>query len=448
MFEGLQDQLSTTLRKLRGQSQLTEKNIEEASQAIRRSLLEADVHFKVVKNFIERIKEQSLGQEVLKSISAGQQFTKIVYDELKRTLGGEAVFIDVKKYPSFLFLVGLQGAGKTTTAAKLALHLRKKMSKTVGLLPLDVYRPAAIEQLKVLGQSLGVPVFETKATDSPIALKDRVQKWIESNYIDVVIVDTAGRLQIDEVLMGELSELKAQYNPREILLVADAMLGSQAVNVSREFNERLGLTGLILTKMDGDARGGAALSVRETTGVPIKFLGTGEKPSEFEVFYPERLAGRILDMGDVVSLVERAEELISKEDALKAAQKMQKKQFTVEDFLSQLRMLKKLGGLQGVMGFLPGMGAIKDQLNSMAPPDDELKKIEAIICSMTIKERRNHKILDGSRRLRIAKGSGLRVQDVNRFVQQFEQSQKLMSQMMSGGLKGMKLPKVPKSPFR
>lgn len=436
MFSTLQEQLSSTLRQLRGQARLTESNIEEAIKKIRLSLLEADVNFKVVKAFVERVKTKSLGFEVISSVTAGQQFTKIVHDELIATLGGEAVHIDVRKSPSFVMLVGLQGAGKTTTAAKLALYLRKKHQKAVGLVPLDVYRPAAIEQLKQLGASQNIKVYPTSATDRPENIAQQVAEWMKRELLDVAILDTAGRLQIDEALMQELSKIKAELQPKEILLVADAMLGQQAVDVASGFHQQVGLTGLILTKTDGDARGGAALSIRETTGIPIKFFGAGEKPTDFEVFHPDRLASRILDMGDVVSLVEKASELIDQKQAEESAKKMAKNQFTIEDFLSQLKMLKKMGGMQSILGMLPGMGQLKKQMEGMTPPDDEMKKIEAIISSMTKKERHNYKILNGSRRARIAKGSGTEVKDVNKFIKQFEQTQKMMSQMMKMGGKG------------
>lgn len=436
MFEQLSDKLLNSIKSLRGQTKITESNIEGALKDIRMSFLEADVNFKVVKTFIENVKAKAIGQDVTKGVNADQQFIKIVNDELVNLLGGEAVFIDLKKTPSYILLVGLQGVGKTTSAAKLALHIKNKLGKRVGLVPLDVYRPAAIEQLKTLARQIDVPCFQSVATEKPREILKKAEEWRSKEQLDVLILDTAGRLQIDDQLMTELAELKTEINPQEILLVADAMLGQQSVQVAQGFNEKLGLTGLILTKIDGDARGGAALSIRHTVGIPIKFLGIGEKISALEVFHPDRLASRILDRGDVVSLVEKAQEVISEKEAKATAQKMAKNQFTVEDFLKQIHMMKKMGGMTSILGMLPGMGQLKKQMEGMAPPDKEIKKIEAIIQSMTQQERQNYKILNGSRRLRIAKGSGTQVSDVNKFIKQFEQTQKMMSSMMKMGFGG------------
>lgn len=436
MFQNLSDKVLGSIAKLRT-TKITEAHLDAVLKEIRMALLEADVNFMVVKKFMERVKEQALGEAVLKSVTPDQQFTKIVHDELVKVLGGETFFIDVTKSPSQIMLVGLQGVGKTTTAGKLAIFLRKKFKKTVGLIPLDLQRPAAVEQLKVLAKQTDTPFYESDVKLSPVENYKLAQKWAAENNIDVLILDTAGRLQIDEALMEELKELKALSNPTEVLLVSDAMLGQQSVSVAEGFDKTLGLTGLVLTKFDGDARGGAALSIREATGVPIKLIGTGEKLTALEVFHPDRLAGRILDKGDVVSLVEKAQEVVNEKDAIESAKKMSKGQFTVEDFLKQLHMMKKMGGISSIMGMLPGAGQMKKQMAGMAPPEDEMKKIEAIINSMTKHERKNHKVLNGSRRLRIAKGSGTRVQDVNKFVKQFEQSQKMMTQMMKmGGKKG------------
>jgi signal recognition particle subunit SRP54 len=437
IFDSLSDKLLGSIKRLRGQDRITEDNIQEAIKEIRLSLLEADVNFKVVKSFIDRVKEKALGQEVMGAgISAGQQFVKVVHDELVNVLGGETEELIVRGKPGVIFLVGLQGSGKTTTAAKLAKHIRAKYAKRPGLIPADVYRPAAIDQLKTLAAQNQILVFDSKPTQKPEEILEQAKKWAEDNMIDVVLVDTAGRLQIDEDLMTELSRLKAIWEPKETLLVADAMLGQQSVNVAEGFHGRLGLTGLVLTKVDGDARGGAALSIRQATGVPIKFLGVGEKSDALEVFHPDRLASRILDMGDVLSLVEKAQEVIDEKTARESAKKIAKQQFTVEDFLSQLQMMKKMGGFESLLGMLPGMGQMMKQIKDMAPPDKELKKIEAIIRSMTAQERRDHKILNGNRRLRIAKGSGTEVADVNKFIKQFEQSQKMMSQLMKMGLGG------------
>jgi signal recognition particle subunit SRP54 len=436
IFDSLSDKLLGSLKKLRGQSKISEDNIQDALKEIRMSLLEADVNFKVVKSFIDRVKEKALGQEVMGSVTPGQQFVKIVHDELVNVLGGATEELIVRGSPGVIFLVGLQGAGKTTTAAKLAKHIRSKYSKRPGLIPADVYRPAAIDQLKTLGKQNDIHVFDSKPTQKPEEILEQAKAWAAENMIEVVLVDTAGRLQVDEDLMQELGRLKQIWEPKEVLLVADAMLGQQSVNVAEGFHQRLGLTGLVLTKVDGDARGGAALSIRQATGVPIKFLGVGEKSDALEVFHPDRLASRILDMGDVLSLVEKAQEVIDEKQAREAAKKIGKNQFTVEDFLKQLQMMKKMGGMESILGMLPGMGQAMKQMKDMAPPDKELKKIEAIIQSMTREERHDHKILNGSRRLRIANGSGTQVADVNKFIKQFEQSQKMMSQLMKMGLGG------------
>ncbi len=447
MFESLSDKIVGSLKKLRGQSRITEENVQDAIKEIRLSLLEADVHFKVVKTFIDRVREKALGAEVIGQISAGQQFVKIVHEELVHVLGGEAVELNVKGKPAVIFLVGLQGAGKTTTAAKLSKYIRKTFSRKPGLVPADIYRPAAIEQLKTLGKQNDIPVFPSTIDQKPEEILEKAKKWAEENFIDVAIVDTAGRLQIDDDLMSELERLKKIWDPKEILLVADAMLGQQSVNVAEGFHKRLGLTGLVLTKIDGDARGGAALSIRDATGVPIKFLGTGEKTDALEVFHPDRLAGRILDMGDVLSLVEKAQEVIDEKTAIASAKKMAKNQFTVEDFLEQIQMMKKLGGMESILKMLPGMGQMMKQIKDLTPADKEMKKIEAIIRSMTKKERVSHEILNGSRRLRIAKGSGTQVSDVNKFVKQFEGAKKMMSQMMKMGMGKGGMPKMP-FPFR
>lgn len=438
MFENLSDRILGSIKKLKGHNQISESNIEDTLKEIRMSLLEADVNFKVVKSFIDRVKAKALGAEVIHGVNPGQQFVKVVHDELIQTLGGQKVELDLKKNPSVIFMVGLQGAGKTTSSAKLALYLRKTFNKKVGLIPADIYRPAAIDQLMTLGKQNNFPVFPTVVGQAPDDILQKAKIWVQENNLDVAIVDTAGRLQIDTTLMDELRRLKEIWTPQEILLVADAMLGQQSVNVAEGFHKELTLTGLILTKIDGDARGGAALSIREVTGVPIKFLGTSEKVSGLEVFHPDRLAGRILDMGDVLSLVEKAQEIIDEKSAKESAQKLMKNQFTMDDFLSQIQMLKKMGGMEGIMKFLPGFGEIQKQLKEMTPPDQEIKKIEAIIRSMTLQERNNYKILNGSRRERIAKGSGTTVQDINKFIKQFEQAQKMMSGLMKMGMGGKK----------
>lgn len=434
MFEALSDKLTGTLKKIRGQARITEANIEDAIKEIRMSLLEADVNFKVVKGFLDQVKQKALGQEVLGSLTAGQQFVKIVHDEMVNMLGRDAVELNIRNDPAVILLVGLQGVGKTTTAAKLSLYVRQKLKKKPGLVPADVYRPAAIEQLTILAKQNNIPVYPTPANGTkPRELVQAAKSWAKQELVEVVIVDTAGRLQIDEALMTELREVKAEWPPTEILLVADAMLGQQSVQVAEGFHQQLGLSGLILTKIDGDARGGAALSIRAATGVPIKFLGVGEKVGNLEVFHPDRLAGRILGMGDVLSLVEKAQDVIDEKDARESAKKISKGAFTLEDFLKQIQMMKKMGGLETIMKMIPGMGNLSKQMKSMAPPDQEMKRIEAIIRSMTPSERSNPKILNGSRRLRIATGSGTEVKDVNRLVEQFTQAQKMMSQFMKMG---------------
>jgi signal recognition particle subunit SRP54 len=443
MFDNLSTKLLGTIKKIRGQHRITEANVDEAIREIRLALLEADVNFKVVKLFLDRVRVKALGQDVLTSVSPGQQFTKIVHDELLQVLGGEPSELNLKGDPAIFMIVGLNGAGKTTTAAKLALHIRQKIKRKPGLVSVDIYRPAAREQLEILAKQNDLPICTVPAGD-PRDMVETAKRWAKENFVEILIVDTAGRMQIDEELMRELSDLKNKLTPQEILLIADSQLGQQSVNVAEGFNKAVGLTGLVLTKIDGDARGGAALSIRETLGIPIKFLGTGEKVSAFEVFHPDRLASRLLDMGDVLTLVEKAQEVMDEDLARESARKLAKSQFTVDDFLKQLHMLKKMGGMESLLSMMPGMGQISKQLKSMSPPDKEMKKIEAIIQSMTRSERHNHKILNGSRRLRIAKGSGTQVMDVNRFIDQFEKSQKMMSQMMKMGMGrgggGMKMP--------
>jgi signal recognition particle subunit SRP54 len=434
MFENLSDKILGSIKKLKGQSQITESNIEEVIKEIRMSLLDADVNFKVVKSFIDRVKAKALGADVIQNINPGQMFVKIVHDELVQTLGGGTVDVNVREKPSVIMMVGLQGAGKTTSTAKLGLYLRQKLGKKVGFVPADIYRPAAIEQLQILAKQNNFNVFPSTVQMKPEEILKQALVWAEKEMIDVLILDTAGRLQIDEQLMGELENLKKIVTPTEILLVADAMLGQQAVSVAEGFHQKLGLTGLILTKIDGDARGGAALSIREITGIPIKFMGVGEKVSALEVFHPERLAGRILDMGDVLSLVEKAQDVIDHKEAERSAKRMMNNEFTLEDFLAQIQQLKKMGGMESMLKMLPGMGEISKKMKTMTPPDDEIKKIEAIIRSMTLQERGDHRILNGSRRQRIATGSGTQVQDINKLVKQFEEAKKMMSGMMKMGM--------------
>lgn len=434
MFENLSDKILGSIKKLKGQSQITEANVEDVIKEIRMSLLDADVNFKVVKNFIDRVKQKAIGLDVIKNVNPGQMFVKIVHDELVQTLGGGAVDINVREKPSVIMMVGLQGAGKTTSTAKLGLYIRQKLGKKVGFVPADIYRPAAIDQLQTLAKQNDFNCFASNTNMKPEQILKEALVWAEKEMIDVLLLDTAGRLQIDDQLMTELENLKKIIPPTEILLVADAMLGQQAVSVSETFHQRLGLTGLVLTKVDGDARGGAALSIREVTGIPIKFMGVGEKVSALEVFHPDRLAGRILDMGDVLTLVEKAAEVIDQKEAEKSARKMMSNEFTLEDFLSQIQQLKKMGGMESMLKFIPGMGEISKQMKTMTPPDDEIKKIEAIIRSMTLQERNDPRVLNGSRRQRIANGSGTQVQDVNKLVKKFDEAKKMMSGMMKMGM--------------
>lgn len=436
MFESLSEKLSKTFKKLKGQGKLTEKNIEEALKEVRMALLEADVNYKVVKKFVEDIRQSAMGQEVLDSLSPGQQVIKIVYEELIRLMGGSRQELNLTGRPPFiLMLVGLQGSGKTTTAGKLALHLRKK-GRNPYLVPADIYRPAAIEQLQKLGSQLGIPVHDTEKNRKPEDTCREALSMAGSVGADVLIMDTAGRLHIDDELMAELVRIKERVSPTEILLVADAMTGQDAVNVAKHFNDLLDISGVILTKMEGDARGGAALSVKAVTDKPIKFIGVGEKLDALEPFFPDRLASRILGMGDMLSLIEKAQEEFDEKEALKLAKKLRKREFDLEDFLSQLRQLKKLGSLEQIMSMLPGMGQLK-QLKNMKPDEKELVRVEAIINSMTKEERGNYKSVNGSRRRRIALGSGTTIQDVNRLLKNFAQTKKMMENLTRKGLQGV-----------
>ncbi len=412
MFESLSEKLGRTFKKLRGQGRLTEKNIQEALKEVRMALLEADVNYKVVKKFVEDIRQSAMGKEVLDSLTPGQQVIKIVYEELIRLMGGTRQELNLTgRTPFTVMLVGLQGSGKTTTAGKLALHLRKK-GRNPYLVPADIYRPAAIEQLKKLGSQLGIPVHDTDKNRKPEDTCQEALAKAGAVGADILIMDTAGRLHIDDELMAELVRIKQRVSPTEILLVADAMTGQDAVNVAKHFNDLLDISGVILTKMEGDARGGAALSVKAVTDKPIKFIGVGEKLDALEPFFPDRLASRILGMGDMLSLIEKAQEEFDEKEALKLAKKLKKREFDLEDFLGQLRQLKKLGSLEQIMGMIPGLGQLK-QLKNMKPDEKELVRVEAIINSMTRDERENYKIINGSRRRRIALGSGTTIQDVN-----------------------------------
>jgi signal recognition particle subunit SRP54 len=436
MFESLSEKLSRTFKKLRGQGRLTEKNIEEALKEVRMALLEADVNYKVVKKFVEDIRHSAMGQEVLESLTPGQQVIKIVHEELIRLMGGTRQELNLTgRSPFTLMLVGLQGSGKTTTAGKLALHLRKK-GRNPYLVPADIYRPAAIEQLKKLGSQLGIPVHDTDKNRKPEDTCQEALARAGTAGADILIIDTAGRLHIDDELMAELVRIKQRVSPTEILLVADAMTGQDAVNVAKHFNDLLDISGVILTKMEGDARGGAALSVKAVTDKPIKFIGVGEKLDALEPFFPDRLASRILGMGDMLSLIEKAQEEFDEKEAQKLARKLKKREFDLEDFLGQLRQLKKLGSLEQIMSMIPGLGQLK-QLKNMKPDEKELGRVEAIINSMTKEERGNYKLINGSRRRRIALGSGTTIQDVNRLLKNFAQTKKMMENLTRKGLQGV-----------
>lgn len=428
-FEGLAAKLQATIKRLRGQSRVTEKDVKDFMREIRLALLEADVNYKVVKDFVGKVSEKAVGQTVLESLSPGQQIVKIVDDELVELLGADDYKLDFSKQPpNVILMCGLQGAGKTTASAKLALNLRKSGKKPL-MAACDVYRPAAVKQLEVLGKQIDVPVY-TEDSKKPVDIAANAVKKAFRSLNDVVIVDTAGRLQIDEDMMEELRQLKKALNPSEILLVVDAMTGQEAANVAKAFNDELDITGVILSKLDSDTRGGAALSVRAITGKPIKFASSGEKISEFEVFYPKRMADRILGMGDVLTLIEKAQEMYDEKQAVELEKKIRAQTFTLDDFLDQLRQIKKMGGLRGLLKLIPGAS----QINEAQIDEKQLSKIEAIICSMTPKEKRNPDVLNASRRKRIAAGSGTTVQDVNKLMHQFEDMRAMMKKMTKGGM--------------
>jgi len=429
VFETLTERLQTVFQRLRGKGRLTERDVDEALREVRLALLEADVNFRVVKQFISRVRGRAVGSEVLESLTPAQQVVKIVHEELIRTLG-EPARLTLSGQPTVIMLVGLQGSGKTTAAAKLALYLRRQGSRPL-LVAADTRRPAAIDQLLTLGRQINIPVYSAPHLPPPQICAEAVAQARAQGHT-VVILDTGGRLHIDEALMQELAEIKRRTQPHEILLVADAMTGQDAVRVAEEFHRQVGLTGLILTKIDGDARGGAALSIREVTGVPIKFLGVGEKPDQLEVFHPDRLASRILGMGDVLTLIEKAQEAFDQKRAAELEKKLRQATFDLEDFLEQLQRLKKMGPLQQLLEMIPGFGALSRQLPAGALDDRQLKRIEAIIYSMTPEERRHPEIIDGSRRRRIARGSGTTPQEVNQLLNQFQQMRRLMRDLSRG----------------
>lgn len=453
IFESLSDRLQATFKKLRGHGKLTEDDVNEAMREVRMALLEADVNFKVVKQFIKTVKERAIGQDILETLTPAQVVIKIVDEELTKLMGGTQSRLNISpKPPTVIMMVGLQGAGKTTSAGKLGLAL-KKQGKRPLLVAADIYRPAAITQLQVLGKQLDLPVFSMEQGTDAVTIAKSSIGYSQSHACDVVIIDTAGRLQIDEKLMQELRDIKSEVHPHEILLVVDAMTGQESVNVAQAFNDALGLDGVVMTKLDGDARGGAALSVKAVTGVPIKFIGLGEKLEPLEPFHPDRMASRILGMGDVLSLVEKAQATFDMEEAKKMEKKLRKDEFTLDDFLAQMQQVKKLGSLDNILGLIPGMGGLKKQLAGQDIDLDgkEMRQIEAIIKSMTPKERANITIINGSRRKRIAMGSGTRVQDVNKLLKQFGEMKKMMKKMkkMQKGKKGLPnlgglgLPKLP-----
>jgi len=442
MFENLTEKLDGIFRKLKGHGRLDEENIQSALKEIRMALLEADVNFRVVRNLIEDIRQRAVGQEVLESITPGQQVVKIVHDRLIELMGGVSSQLKYgNRIPAPIMLAGLQGCGKTTTAVKLA-RLVASQGKKVYLVSADVYRPAAMEQLKVLGQQIGAGFFEAGDLRDPVGICVQAVEEARRNGYEVIIVDTAGRLAIDEELMDELKRIKAAIHPSEILFVADAMTGQDGVNVAARFDEVLGIDGVIMTKMDGDARGGAALSLKAVIGKPIKFIGVGEKIDALEIFHPERMASRILGMGDVLTLVEKAREAVDEREAKDLERKFRKNEFTLEDFRNQLTQIRKMGPLQDIIGMIPGMKKIKN-LKEMTPDEGELVRTGAIIDSMTRTERLNYLLIDGSRRKRIARGSGTEVQDVNRLLKNYVEMRKMMKRMTQGGIKSLRRGKFP-----
>jgi len=428
MFENLNEKLEKSFKLLKGQGKITEVNIAETLKEVRRALLNADVNYKIAKSFTEKVKDKAMGQNVLLSVKPGDMMVKIVHDELAELMGGTSVDINIKGNPAVILIAGLQGSGKTTFSGKLAKYLKEKKGKNPLLVAGDVYRPAAIDQLKVLGEQIGVPVY-TEEIKNPVKIAKNAIKQAKEVGQDIVIIDTAGRLAVDKVMMKEISDIKDEVKPQEILFVVDSMTGQDAVNTAKEFNDRLDFDGVVLTKLDGDTRGGAALSIRSVVTKPIKFVSTGEKMEAIDIFHPERMADRILGMGDIVSLVERAQEQFDEEDAKKLQKKLAKNQFSFNDFLKQIHQIKKMGNIKDLAGMIPGMGkAVKN----MDVDDDAFKQIEAIIYSMTPVERETPSMLNGSRRRRIAEGSGSKIQEVNRLIKQFDETRKMMRMVSSG----------------
>lgn len=429
MFENLSDKLERSFKLLKGQGKITEINVAETLKEVRRALLDADVNFKIAKDFTTKIKDKAIGQQVITSLNPGQLMVKIVHDELVELMGGQSVDINLKGSPAIILMSGLQGSGKTTFSGKLANRLKTKQGKNPLLVACDVYRPAAIEQLRVLGSAINVPVFTDETTKDPVKIARDAVKEAKLKGNDVVIIDTAGRLAIDELMMKEIEAIRNAVNPGEILFVVDSMTGQDAVNTAKEFNDRLNFDGVVLTKLDGDTRGGAALSIRSVVSKPIKFVGMGEKMDAIDAFYPSRMADRILGMGDIVSLVERAQEQYDEEEARKLQKKLAKDQFNFDDFLKQIQQIKKMGNLKELAGMIPGMGKV---LKDVDIEDDAFKHVEAIIYSMTKEERADAALIDGSRRKRIALGSGTSVQEVNRLLKQFADTRKMMKMVSSG----------------
>ncbi len=437
MFENLTDKLDRSLKLLKGQGRITELNVAETLKEVRKALLDADVNFKIAKEFTNTVKEKALGQDVLIAVKPGELMVKIVHQELVNLMGGQTVDVNLKGNPAVILIAGLQGSGKTTFSGKFSNFLKTKRGKQPLLVAGDVYRPAAIEQLKVLGQQIGIPVYSEDGSKNPVQIAQNAVKEAKLRGYDVVIIDTAGRLAVDEEMMNEISNIKKAVNPHEILFVVDSMTGQDAVNTAKEFNDRLNFDGVVLTKLDGDTRGGAALSIRSVVNKPIKFVGTGEKMDALDVFHPDRMASRILGMGDVLSLVEKAQEQFDEEEARKLQKKIAKNKFNFDDFLSQIQQIKKMGNLKDLASMIPGVGkAIKD----MDIDDNAFKGIEAIIQSMTPKEREEPEVLNGSRKNRIASGSGTSIQEVNRLIKQFDETRKMMRMMSAGKGLGKNVP--------
>jgi len=444
MFENLQDKLDRAFKVLKGQGSITEINVAETMKEIRKALLDADVNYKTAKSFTDEVKERALGLNVLTAVSPGQLLTKVMNDELTALMGGEVTELDLKTNPTIILIAGLNGAGKTTFAGKLANYLKGKGKKPL-LVAGDVYRPAAVDQLQILGEQVGVPVYANTTSKDPVAIALEGIAEGKKNNNNVIIIDTAGRLSIDESLMNEISEVKAQTKPHEILFVVDAMTGQDAVNTAKVFNDRLDFTGVVLTKLDGDTRGGAALSIKSVVNKPIKFIGTGEKMEALDVFYPERMASRILGMGDVVSLVERAQEQFDEKEAAELQKKIRKNKFDFNDFYNQIQQIKKMGNMKDLMGMIPGVGKM---MKNVDIEDDAFKNVEAIIQSMTKFERENPDSIQQSRRLRIAKGSGNKIEEVTKLIKQFEDMRKVMKQFSNPATAARMMKNMPKMPQR